>query len=362
MPDRYANGDAANDRGGLSGARGVTGYDPADIGWFHGGDYRGLTGDCTGPQRPRPDQEPGLHRGLGDPAVRPEDRAGVERRLPRLLDPRLHLRRPASRERGRLRRVRRVRAPARAEGLPRRGRQPHGRPDRADGLELLGCALPRLPRPDLLSRPLLRRLHLPLPQGREHAAGAAARGPRPDGEEARLAERRHPLPQPRRHRLRLVQRDLLRAGRLLRARRPLHRAAAGGRRAGGRLRELDRALQARRLPDRHGEARRREVLRCLGAEDPGGGAEGWSEGLRALRRGLPERCGRALAVRSGPRPAERARLSLPGCRHPLRRRRREREGAGRAVRGRRLLPGGERDRAHAADVPRQPRHRPGRRG
>ena len=50
MPDRYANGDAANDRGGLSGARGVTGYDPADIGWFHGGDYRGLTGDCTGPR------------------------------------------------------------------------------------------------------------------------------------------------------------------------------------------------------------------------------------------------------------------------------------------------------------------------
>ena len=34
------------------------------------------------------------------------------------------------------------------------------------------------------------------------------------------------LPQPRRHRLRLVQRALLRAGRLLRARRPLHRAAA----------------------------------------------------------------------------------------------------------------------------------------
>ncbi len=50
MPDRYANGDPANDRGGLSGTRGVTGFDPADIGWFHGGDYRGLTGDCTGPR------------------------------------------------------------------------------------------------------------------------------------------------------------------------------------------------------------------------------------------------------------------------------------------------------------------------
>ena len=28
MPDRFANGDASNDRGGLSGAREVTGFDP----------------------------------------------------------------------------------------------------------------------------------------------------------------------------------------------------------------------------------------------------------------------------------------------------------------------------------------------
>ena len=49
MPDRYANGDASNDRGGLVGPREVTGFDPADTGYFHGGDYRGLTGDCTGP-------------------------------------------------------------------------------------------------------------------------------------------------------------------------------------------------------------------------------------------------------------------------------------------------------------------------
>jgi glycosidase len=47
MPDRYANGDPANDRGGLSGTRSVTGFDPTDAGWFHGGDYRGLTGACT---------------------------------------------------------------------------------------------------------------------------------------------------------------------------------------------------------------------------------------------------------------------------------------------------------------------------
>ena len=47
MTDRYANGDPANDRGGLSGGRSVTGFDPTDPGYFHGGDFRGLTGTCT---------------------------------------------------------------------------------------------------------------------------------------------------------------------------------------------------------------------------------------------------------------------------------------------------------------------------
>jgi glycosidase len=47
LPDRYANGDPANDRGGTSGGRSVTGHDPADIGWYHGGDLKGLTGSCT---------------------------------------------------------------------------------------------------------------------------------------------------------------------------------------------------------------------------------------------------------------------------------------------------------------------------
>jgi len=47
MPDRYANGDPSNDRGGVTGLRSVTGYDPADTGWYHGGDLKGLTGTCT---------------------------------------------------------------------------------------------------------------------------------------------------------------------------------------------------------------------------------------------------------------------------------------------------------------------------
>jgi alpha-amylase len=46
LTDRYANGDPSNDRGGLSGLRSVTGYDASDPAYFHGGDFKGLTGDC----------------------------------------------------------------------------------------------------------------------------------------------------------------------------------------------------------------------------------------------------------------------------------------------------------------------------
>jgi glycosidase len=44
MPDRYANGDPTNDRGGLRGSANTTGYDPTDTGYFHGGDLKGLAG------------------------------------------------------------------------------------------------------------------------------------------------------------------------------------------------------------------------------------------------------------------------------------------------------------------------------
>ncbi|MFC9910922.1 pullulanase-type alpha-1,6-glucosidase [Streptomyces sp. NPDC127197] len=43
LPDRFANGDAANDRGGLTGSRLTTGYDPTDKGFYQGGDLKGLT-------------------------------------------------------------------------------------------------------------------------------------------------------------------------------------------------------------------------------------------------------------------------------------------------------------------------------
>ena len=43
LPDRFENGDRDNDRGGLTGDRLVTGYDPSDKGFYHGGDLKGLT-------------------------------------------------------------------------------------------------------------------------------------------------------------------------------------------------------------------------------------------------------------------------------------------------------------------------------
>lgn len=43
LPDRFANGDRSNDRGGLTGSRTKTGHDPADKGFYQGGDLKGIT-------------------------------------------------------------------------------------------------------------------------------------------------------------------------------------------------------------------------------------------------------------------------------------------------------------------------------
>ncbi|MGW0468172.1 pullulanase-type alpha-1,6-glucosidase [Streptomyces sp. NPDC003027] len=43
LPDRFANGDTRNDRGGLTGTRLDTGFDPTDKGFYQGGDLKGLT-------------------------------------------------------------------------------------------------------------------------------------------------------------------------------------------------------------------------------------------------------------------------------------------------------------------------------
>ena len=42
LPDRFENGDRANDAGGLSGDRLTTGFDPTHKGFYHGGDLKGL--------------------------------------------------------------------------------------------------------------------------------------------------------------------------------------------------------------------------------------------------------------------------------------------------------------------------------
>ena len=42
LPDRFENGDPSNDKGGLSGDRLKTGYDPTSKGFYHGGDLKGL--------------------------------------------------------------------------------------------------------------------------------------------------------------------------------------------------------------------------------------------------------------------------------------------------------------------------------
>ncbi|PZQ57461.1 MAG: alpha-amylase [Novosphingobium pentaromativorans] len=43
LPDRFENGDPSNDAGGLKGGKLVTGFDPADKAFYHGGDLKGLT-------------------------------------------------------------------------------------------------------------------------------------------------------------------------------------------------------------------------------------------------------------------------------------------------------------------------------
>ena len=179
MTDRYANGDPANDRGGRTGTRSVTGYDPADTGWFHGGDFRGLTGGCTTGHRPRADQGARLHRGLGDAAVRPEGRAGLERRLPRLLDPRLHVRRSAPRHERGLRRLRRVRAPPRAEGLS--STSSSTTPPTSilpSGSGYSAAPVPRLPRQGVQPGAVRRRQDVPLPEGRQLPARPGRPAPR----------------------------------------------------------------------------------------------------------------------------------------------------------------------------------------
>ena len=96
MADRFENGDTANDHGGLTPE---TGRSPASTrrarGFYHGGDLKGLLhADRLHPRaRHRLDLAHAELQEQGRPA------GGRQRRLPRLLDHRLHADRPAPRAR-----------------------------------------------------------------------------------------------------------------------------------------------------------------------------------------------------------------------------------------------------------------------
>ena len=98
MTDRYANGDPSNDRGGLDRRPLASPASTRRHGLLPRRRPQGADRRLHGPDaRPRADQEPRLQRDLDHAAVRPGDGAGRQRRLPRLLDHRLHLGRPAPR-------------------------------------------------------------------------------------------------------------------------------------------------------------------------------------------------------------------------------------------------------------------------
>ena len=92
MADRFENGDAANDHGGIAGGRLQDGFDPTAKGFYHGGDLQGLL-DRIDYIKGLGTDSIWLTPSFKNKAVQLED--GAARRLPRLLDHRLHADRPA---------------------------------------------------------------------------------------------------------------------------------------------------------------------------------------------------------------------------------------------------------------------------
>ena len=152
-------------------------------GYFHGGDFNGLTGTCDDPTT-------GLARikALGFTALwvtplagRRGSRATVPPTTATGASPSTASTRTSAPSR--LQGLRRLRAPARPEGLPLRRRQPHRRRDHPVRLGLRragGRPLPRLQR-EAVRRGTLRRRHdLPLPREEDSADPVRAAG-RPHG-------------------------------------------------------------------------------------------------------------------------------------------------------------------------------------
>ena len=169
LPDRFENGDPSNDRGGLTGDRLVTGFDPTDEGLLPR-------------RRPQgPDRAPRLYPGawcdgrLGCADLQEQGGSGAawprKRRLSRLLDHRLHAGRPALRDQRGLQGAGRRRARARHEVLHGHRRQPHRRRHPAR----------RVQQPARLSLSQHRRLSVPAPrrhQRRTHQHRVHRRGRR----------------------------------------------------------------------------------------------------------------------------------------------------------------------------------------
>ena len=131
----------ANDTGGLTGPRTKTGLDPTDPAFYHGGDLQGLTGDL---QR---------IKNLGFTAlwVTPvlKQRCRSRTAAPAITATGGSTSRPSTRTSARDQDFADLvgqGARARAEGVPRRRRQPHGRRRAADGDLVHRHPVPRLPR------------------------------------------------------------------------------------------------------------------------------------------------------------------------------------------------------------------------
>jgi hypothetical protein len=124
MADRFANGNTTNDNGGLTGGKLTTGFDPTDKAFYHGGDLAGIIAETR------------LHQGHGHtaiwltPSLQEQARSRASpapnrRRLPRLLDHRLHPDRPAPGHQRRHEGAHRRRPRQGHEGLLRHHHQPH---------------------------------------------------------------------------------------------------------------------------------------------------------------------------------------------------------------------------------------------
>ena len=356
-------------------AQGQSGFDPTGKGWYHGGDLKGLHGEARLHQGPRHDRD------LADAELQEQggaDRDGQLGRLPRLLDHRLHADRPAPGHQRRPARARRRRARARHQGLlrhhhqPHRGRHPATRTAASDGRPYV--SKDQSPYRTAAGTPFDDRDFAgtnsfpPLaPTGQPSCSAPPTPFTSfpyhpcvPDAERerqgARVAERREPLPQPRRHD---VHRRELAVRRLLRARRPLHREPARRQRDDRHLQDVDPRLPHRRLPDGHDEARRRRVLAEVRAGDRELRAVAGDPRLLHVRRG-----GRGLqpadhlALHGPRRRAGRPRLPVPDGRDatsPANSRADRR--AARLLRRRRLVHRRRLERLQPADVPRQPRPR-----